>query len=83
MSYIELPNGDFLELHFPFSFPGQVNSRVLSFSKRDNIEKYSVLKPVLTYIPSSKYISHSQLQIWAISQYAIIWVYDQNDAIWQ
>ena len=82
MSYVEFPNGDFLELHIPFSLPSQVNNRVLDFSDRGNIEKYGVLKPVVAYISSLKYISHSQLKSWAINQYGLSWVYDQNDAIW-
>ena len=82
MSYVEFPNGDFLELHIPFSSPSQVNNRVLDFSNRDNIEKYTVLKPVVAYISLLKYVSHSQLKSWAIGQYGLSWVYDQNDAIW-
>lgn len=82
MSYVEFPNGDFLELHIPFSSPSQVNNRVLDFSDRGNIEKYGVLKHVVAYISSLKYVSHSQLKSWAIGQYGVSWVYDQNDAIW-
>ncbi|WP_225085151.1 hypothetical protein [Pectobacterium colocasium] len=82
MSYVEFPNGDFLELHIPYSSPSQVNNLILDFSNRDNIEKYGVLKPVVTYISALKYISHSQLKNWAIGQYGLSWVFDQSDAIW-
>lgn len=82
MSYVEFPNGDFLELHIPYYSPSQINNLVLDFSKRDDIEKYSVLKPVLTYISSLKYIAYNQLKSWDIGQYGLSWVYDQNDAIW-
>ena len=71
MYYVEFFNGDFLELYIPFSSPSQVNNRVLDFSNRDNIEKYGTLKPVMAYISSLKYISHSQLKSWAKGQYGL------------
>lgn len=82
MTYVEFPDGTFIEMHIPYSSLSEVNNLVLDFSNLDNLDKYGVLKPVVAYVSSLKYVSHSQLKIWAISKYGVSWVYDQNDPIW-